>query len=168
MTLTLDVDAFPSLHPHLDPGLAGYARSALARHGASPKRFRALKTEAEESATISFGPTDDRIDTTYERETVVEHGAIVIAGLLLCAWEAKVITRVCKRGSRVDYFVGEKEGDQRWILEVSGTDFASHEARRASKRAQLRASPYRRPRSARKGSWALPDSPSLASHHWIA
>ena len=43
----------------------------------------------------------------------------------------------------MDYFVGEAPGDQRWILEVGGTDDSNHQAKRTEKRKQLEASCYR-------------------------
>ncbi len=131
-------------HPEMHPSIADFARAALGRHGASPRSFKALRDGIPHPAAVSFAPPDGRMMATYERETIVEYGAIVLAGLLLGAWESKQITRVCRRGSRVDYFVGEAPGDQRWILEVGGTDDGSHQARRTEKRKQMEDSPYRR------------------------
>jgi hypothetical protein len=143
-TVTIDVETFAARHPAMDPSLALFARAALCRHGGSPRSFRALQDGASRPATISFAAPDARTETTYERERIVEFGAIVLAGLLLSAWAGKQITRVCKRGSRVDYFVGETVDDDRWILEVGGTDDTNHQAKRTDKRQQLENSLYRR------------------------
>ncbi|WP_148314478.1 hypothetical protein [Sorangium cellulosum] len=143
-TVAMDVEAFAALHPGMHPSLALFARAALYHHGGSPRSFRALKNGASHPATISFAPPDARTASTYEREKIVEFGAIVLAGLLLSAWAGKQITRVCKRGSRVDYFVGETLDDHRWVLEVGGTDDSSHQAKRTEKRQQLEDSFYRR------------------------
>jgi hypothetical protein len=143
-TVALDVEAFAALHPEMDPSLARFARAALCRHGGAPRPFRALQDGASHPATISFAPPDARTETTYERERIVEFGAIVLAGLLLGAWAGKQITRVCKRGSCFDYFVGETADDVRWILEVGGTDDSNHQAKRTNKRQQLESSLYRR------------------------
>jgi hypothetical protein len=122
-----------------------FARAALGHHGGTPRSFKALRGDARHAAKISFAPPDERTANTYERERAVEFGAIVLAGLLLAMWEGKRITRVSKRnGSRVDYFVGEGIGDERWILEVGGTDDGNHQAKRTEKRRQLEASFYRR------------------------
>lgn len=143
-TVSFDVEAFAALHPEMDPSMAIFARAALGRHGGSPRAFRALRDGAPYPATIAFAPPDGRTESTYERETIVEFGAIVLAGLLLAAWQGKRITRVCKRGSRVDYFVGEAPDDHRWVLEVGGTDDGSHQAKRTEKRQQLENSFFRR------------------------
>src|SRR5438128_2221125 len=74
-----------------------------------------------------------------------EKGAIVLAGLLLMHFEGSRITRVVRRGSRVDYFVGTHPGDDRCIMEVGGTDHGNFTNLRAQKQAQLRESPYRLP-----------------------
>jgi hypothetical protein len=117
---------------------------ALGSQGGSPRLFSARRGDVRHEASISFAPPDARVVDTYERERHVEFGAIVLAGLLLDAWENKQITRVTKRGSRVDYFVGESPNDHRWVLEVGGTDDGSHQAKRTEKLRQLRESPYRR------------------------
>ena len=81
----------------------------------------------------------------------MEKGAIVLAGLLLASFEGKQITRVVRRGAKVDYFAGEQPGDYRWILEVSGTDADSFSSRRMEKREQLRQSLYHRPPHSKDG-----------------
>jgi hypothetical protein len=86
-----------------------------------------------------------------ERERFVELGAIVMAGLLLAYFESKQITRVVKRGARVDYFVGERQGESRWILEVGGTDEGSLASLRSDKHEQLRESHYRQPPHSKDG-----------------
>jgi len=143
--ISFDVEAFAALHPAMDPGIAMFARAALVRHGSPPHSFRALHKGAAHAARVSFAAPDGRTANTYEREKIVELGAIVLAGLLLHAWEGKQLTRVCKRGDHFDYFVGERPGDERWLLEVGGTDDSSHQAKRTEKKQQLKDSPYRRP-----------------------
>jgi hypothetical protein len=142
--IPFDVEVFAALHPAMDPGIIMFARAALSRHGGAPRSFSALRDGTACPASFSFATPDVRTEKTYEREKIVELGAIVLAGLLLHAWKGKQLTRVCKRGSRVDYFVGENPGDQRWILEVGGTDDGNHQAKRTEKRKQLEDSPYRR------------------------
>jgi hypothetical protein len=82
---------------------------------------------------------------TLQRPDFIEYGAIVLAGLVLSATEGLMITRVTRRGSRVDYFVGRQPGDQEAILEVGGTDSGSLASLRGSKQAQLRESFYAGP-----------------------
>jgi hypothetical protein len=103
------------------------------------------------AATVKFKSPHPRSAATLEREDFVEKGAIVLAGLLLTHFEGKQITRIVPRGGRIDYFVGERPGDFRWILEVSGTDVGSLEARRQKKRAQLLESFLHRPPCSRDG-----------------
>jgi hypothetical protein len=101
--IPFDVEVFAALHP----GIIMFARAALSRHGGAPRSFSALRDGTACPASFSFATPDVRTEKTYEREKIVELGAIVLAGLLLHAWKGKQLTRVCKRGSRVDYFVGE-------------------------------------------------------------
>ncbi len=100
---------------------------------------------------MEFNPPDPRSQDTLEREDFVEKGAIVMAGVVLSRFEKKQITRVTKRGTRVDYFVGEGQQDFRWILEVSGTDEGEIESLLSRKRKQLEASPYRLPPHSQDG-----------------
>lgn len=120
------------------------ARAALENEHVSPAQFAVYNKEDEFEATIQFNPADPRTKDTLERETIVEQGAIVLAGLLLSHFHGKQLTRVVGRGSRVDYFVGEAAGDQQGILEVGGTDNGSFGHRRTSKREQMEQSPYRK------------------------
>jgi hypothetical protein len=143
--VAFDVETFAALHTGMDPTLTGFARAALSLHGASPRSFRALRDGSSQLASVSFMSPDRRTEATYERERIVEFGAIVLAGLLLHEWEGKQITRVVRRGGRVDYFVGKIAGDVDWILEVGGTDSGVHQAKRSEKLQQLRDSFYRRP-----------------------
>jgi hypothetical protein len=142
--MSFDVEAFAALHSAMDPGIVMFARAALSRHGGPPRSFSALRDGVACPASFSFAAPDQRTEKTYERERMVELGAVVLAGLLLHAWEGKQLTRVCKRGSRVDYFVGDNPGEERWVLEVGGTDDGSHQAKRTEKRKQLEDSLYRR------------------------
>jgi len=102
-------------------------------------------------AKISFEPADPRSRGTLEREKFVELGAIVLAGLCLMYFERRRITRVTRRGNKVDYFVGELPGDTSHIMEVGGTDHRSFTTLRAEKHAQLRKSPYRLPPHVKDG-----------------
>ena len=108
--------------------------------------------EAEEhGATVSFQDPEPRSAFSLERERFVEVGAIVMAGLLLAHFEVKQITRVIQRGSKVDYFAGEQQGDRRWILEVGGTDEGNLASVRSDKHKQLGQSPYRLPPHSKDG-----------------
>jgi hypothetical protein len=142
--ILFDVETFAARHPAMDPGIAMFARAALGHHAELPRTFTALREGTAHPAHLSCAEPDERTKNTYERETIVELGAVVLAGLLLHRWEGKQLTRVCKRGARFDYFVGERPEDERWLLEVGGTDEGSHQAKRTEKRKQLEDSPYRR------------------------
>ncbi len=150
--IALSVEDFATLHPALNGALfAEHARVALARFHASPASLEVLRDGESAPATIQFASPDPRSVHSLAREDFVEIGAIVLAGLLLTYWEGKQITRVVRRGGRVDYFVGEGPGDERWILEVSGTDEGSLTARRNEKREQLQQSPYHQTPHSRDG-----------------
>jgi hypothetical protein len=150
---TLDVEEFARLHPALNgPLLVEHARVALAAYHASPASFQVHRGDgAALTVVVSFGNPHPLSAETLEREDFVEKGAIVLAGLLLARFEGKQITRVVRRGAKVDYFVGEQPGDYRWILEVSGTDAESFASRRLEKWEQLRKSLYHRPPHSKDG-----------------
>ena len=149
----LDVEDFARLHPALNgPLLLEHARVALAAHHASPAPFQIHRGDAATlAAAVRFGKPHPRSADTLEREDFVEKGAVVLAGLLLSQFEGKQITRVVRRGARVDYFVGEQSGDFRWIPEVSGTDAENLAARRREKAEQLRESIYYWPPHSKDG-----------------
>jgi len=150
--LAATVETFAGQHPAMDAALLlGYARVALARYHNSPADFVFCHGEEEWPATVVFDCPDPRSQDTLEREDFVEKGAIVLAGVLLQHFEGRQITRVMKRGSHVDYFVGEAPGDTRWILEVGGTDEQNFTALRNRKRRQLEGSPYRFPPHGKDG-----------------
>lgn len=152
-SITLDVEDFARLHPALNGQmLLEYARTALAAYHSTPASFLVHQGDAAlHAAAVNFGNPHPHSAITLEREDFVEKGAIVLAGLLLSHFEGKQITRVVRRGARVDYFVGEHPGDFRWILEVSGTDSESFASRRGTKRDQLRESIYHRPPYSKDG-----------------
>jgi hypothetical protein len=149
---TLSIESFAQEHPAMNPCLlVEPARVALARYHASPASFSISRDEMDCPATVEFDPPDPRSRQTLEREDFVEKGAIVMAGVVLSRFEKKQLTRVTKRGTHVDYFVGEKQQDFRWILEVSGTDEGEIGSLLARKRKQLEASPYRLPPHSKNG-----------------
>ncbi|HZF56542.1 MAG TPA: hypothetical protein VE093_48335 [Polyangiaceae bacterium] len=88
-------------------------------------------------ALVNFGRPNSRSIYTLQPKEFTEKGAVVIAGLLLHALENKVITMVTEIGDRCDYFVGDKPGDTRWLLEVSGTEHGDIRVRFDLKRSQL-------------------------------
>jgi hypothetical protein len=139
------ISSFAGAHPGLNADLfEEYARVALSRYHRSPATLTFCVGEDNYPACVEFDLPDPRSEASLEREKFVEHGAIVLAGILLQTFEHKQITRVVGRGTRVDYFVGERTGDFRWILEVGGTDQGGFESLRRTKRQQLEKSPYRR------------------------
>ena len=142
---SFDVETFAARHPGMPPSLAIFARAALGFHGGSPRSFRALRGDVERPASVAFAAPDARTSAGFQREPIVEYGAVVLAGLLLSVWEGKQLTRVVQRGTRVDYFVGDATGDERWVIEVGGTDGQRHAATRTAKRKQLDESLYRKP-----------------------
>jgi hypothetical protein len=142
--ISVAISSFAGAHPGLNADLFDeYVRVALSRFQTSPAPFTFCVGEANYPACVEFAPPDPRSALSLEREKFVEHGAILMAGLMLQTFEHKQITRVVGRGKRVDYFVGEQAGDFRWILEVGGTDQGSFESLRRTKRQQLEQSPYR-------------------------
>jgi hypothetical protein len=145
-TVQLTIETFFTQHPAMNGDLlVEPARAALVKHHTSPASFQLHHGPKTHSAKVNFEEPDPRSSNTLEREDIVEKGAIVMAGLLLTRFQKKQITRVMARGSRVDYFVGEKPGDFRWILEVSGTDSGNINSLRGQKREQLLESHYRQP-----------------------
>jgi hypothetical protein len=145
-TLELSVEEFSEKHPALNPLLlVEHARVVLARYHRSPASFRVHYDEHEHNAAVSFRDPDHRSLATLEQEDFVEKGAIVMAGLALNSLAGKQITRVVRRGTKVDYFVGEAPDDFRWILEVGGISQGNLAAKRREKREQLKQSIYRTP-----------------------
>jgi hypothetical protein len=148
----LVIEDFQKHHPALNALLLmEHARVALAKYHAPPASFQLHRGTEKVAANVAFGSSHPSSATTLEREDFVEKGAIVMAGLLLAHFEGKQITRVVRRRGRVDYFVGERPDDERWILEVSGTDEGSLTSRRHEKQAQLQESVYYRPPYSRDG-----------------
>ncbi len=144
--LDVTVESFGREHPEMDPALlVPHVRVALAKYHQSPANFDFHRgRDAACSAHVRFESPDPRSAATLEREDFVEKGAIVMAGVLLVVFEEKQITRVTKRGAKVDYFVGDRPGDIRWIMEVGGTDESSLTGLRRKKRMQFEQSPFRR------------------------
>jgi IS4 transposase len=99
---------------------------------------------------------------------IVEHAAIVMSGLLLAEMHGKQLTRVVKRGLRVDYFVGDAPGDFSAIIEVGGTDKGNVAALRTAKHGQLMKSPLRAAPHWKAGFVAVtrfaPDAVSVLDH----
>jgi hypothetical protein len=151
--IALVLEDFLKYHPALNGLLLlEPARVALAKYHSSPARFQIQYGSETMMASVSFELPDPRSANTLEREDFIEKGAIVMAGLLLAHFEGKQITVVLPaRGGHIDYFVGERPSDCRWILEVSGTDQGSLESRRKEKREQLKASVYHRPPRSKDG-----------------
>jgi hypothetical protein len=144
--VSLAVEDFDKYHPAMNSILVvEAARVALAKYHVSPASFQLHQGAKTDPAIIHFKNPDPRSRETLEREDIVEKGAIVMAGLHLAHSERKQITRVVPRGGRIDYFVGERAEDFRWILEVSGTDSGNLESLRGRKREQLQDSYYRKP-----------------------
>jgi hypothetical protein len=142
--IAVTIETFAEQHPAMNAELLlEPARVALARYHASPADFAFCHDEEECPAKVTFDLPDPRSENTLEREDFVEKGAIVVAGMLLQQFERKQITRVLRRGDHVDYFVGDFDGDTRWILEVGGTDEQSFAGLRNRKRRQLEGSHYR-------------------------
>lgn len=140
------VEQFATQNPLMSPEpLVPTARAALSKHHQSPATMIVQHASHSGTLTVAFAQPDPRVHDTIERQRIVEHGAIVIAGLLLNHLENKQLVKVSLRGSKVDYFAGEGPGDLRWVLEVGGTDNGSLEGLRTKKREQLAQSPLRRP-----------------------
>jgi len=139
------VERFLEDHPAMHDSLVAFARAALAFENGSPCEHALHHVGTAYNAATHFGIADPKVANTYQREVIVEYGAVVIAGLILHKLQNLRLTRVTRRGSRVDYFVGTNPGDQLGILEVSGTDEGRPEDRIKTKRGQLLESPYRKP-----------------------
>jgi hypothetical protein len=141
----LDIEKFPAAHREMLPDVLMHpARAALERYHHSPAAFTIRIDANHVDATVRFAPADPRTVLTMERPRIVEHAAIVMAGVLLTKFHRKAITRVLRRGERVDYYVGKNPGEVTEILEVGGTDEGGIDALREKKHAQLGASPLRR------------------------
>jgi hypothetical protein len=143
--IELTVESFGEEHPGLNPLLlVEHARVALTKYHRSPADFEFHHGDTETcSAQVHFRGPDPRSEGTLEREDFVEKGAIVLAGMLLTRFEGKRITRVVARGTHVDYFVGERPQDFRWVMEIGGTDEGGLASLRSRKRQQLQQSLYR-------------------------
>ena len=150
--LELDVETFPADHPAIrGQMLTEYARAALGAHGGSPCSLNAHCRDSIRPALISFRPPDPRSHDTVQRPVIVEFGAVVIGGQLIRATEGLQITRVARRGDRIDYFLGQQRGDEGTLLEVSGTDKGSLDDLGHRKQRQLLESFYARPPFSRPG-----------------
>lgn len=148
----LDVDRFGPNNPELNPDLfVEHTRVALSKFHQSPAEVSLHIDREHFLGRIRFRNPDPRSNVSLQRPDFIECGAIVIAGLILNHFERKQLTRVVPRGTRVDYFVGEKPGDMRWILEVGGTDEQSLESIREKKTCQMRESCYRYPPYSKDG-----------------
>ena len=143
--------------------LPAFARSALG-HEPSPRDHALRHLGEAHAARTHFNAADPKIADTYQREDIIEYEAIVVAGLILSELQQLRLTRVTRRGSRVDYFLGTTPGDQAAVLEVSGTDNGSLADRLAGKRRQVEQSFYRSPPFSMRGFVAVTHfSPPLAS-----
>lgn len=153
-THILSIEGLGAQHPHLNPDLLiESARVALAWDHTSPARFAFERPGAarDEAAEVAFERPDPRSEATYERERLVEFGAVVLAALQL-ELEGRQITRVVpRRGWHFDYFVGDAAQPEASILEVGGTYAGEFRALLQRKEAQLRDSPYRRPPHSKPG-----------------
>jgi hypothetical protein len=109
--LELDIETFGERIPALNPALfLEPTRSAFADHHTSPATIRIYYNGLDREALVRFQEPDPRTSATLERETIVEFGAILMAGLLLRELEGKRIDRVAGRGQHVDYFLGDVDG----------------------------------------------------------
>ena len=143
---SMSVDDFAAQHPAINAVLfVEPARAAFALHHESPAEIVILQGDTSLRGFVRWSAPDPRTCSSMERPRIIEHGAIVMAGLMLSRFEGKQITRVCERRSHVDYFVGDAGSEKRWILEVSGTEDGSMAALRARKHEQIRRSRYQRP-----------------------
>ena len=141
--LHVDVEAFGAQHPGLNERLLlEPARVALARHGTSPRPMDFVVQQKPSRGTVAFAPPDPRSADTLQHEQFTELGAVVMAGLLLHARLAMQITRVTRRGSRVDYFVGRSPGAQEGVMEVKGRHDEMVEALASRASVQLSKSIY--------------------------
>ncbi len=144
--IRLQIDEFGHRNPGLNPlFFLEAARTALAHHHpSSPAVFRVTTWRAEQlELEVHFASPDPRSAQSMGREHFIEFGAIALAGLLLPHLEGKQITRVTRRRDRVDYFLGVKPGDFRWILEVGGMSRGTPFGLLRRKREQLLQSPLR-------------------------
>ncbi len=144
--LSVDVERFGRQNPCIQgSALMEAAREALGVHHESPARMDAALPEGERRLLVAFAPADHRTGRTYERQRVVEDGAVVIAGLVLNERGLRIQRVTETRGGHFDYFVGERAAGPWSLLEVSGTDDQPVEARAREKLDRLMGSTYRKP-----------------------
>lgn len=143
--MDLDVEMFGRQNPAMDAqALVPHARAAHGEHGTSPRELAlGLDDEPSVRARALFATPNPQTSNTFQRPTIVEYGAVVMAGLILNATKGLQFVRASLRGSRVDYFAGVTTAKEESIVEVSGTDDESLNALLRRKRVQLLESPYR-------------------------
>jgi hypothetical protein len=141
----LQLEAFGTMHADLLQGsfFVDAGRAALAHHHRSPVPLRISGTAtSDRTRLLHFYLPDPRHVRSFQRERIVEDGAIAMAGLVL-ALEDRRLLRVTRRGSHVDYFFGASNAKTTLgVVEISGTDRRSIETCYREKLIQARRSPY--------------------------
>src|SRR5712692_463220 len=86
---------------------------------------------------------DQRINS-YQEHILTEHATLGLACILLTRHTNLRISEVCRRGERVDYWIGNAKVRKRFVLEVGGQQSGSLEALSTEKTKQLRQNPWGR------------------------
>jgi hypothetical protein len=81
---------------------------------------------------------------TYQEHILTEHATLGLACVLLTRHTDFRISEVCRRGDRVDYWIGDSKKRKRFVLEVGGEQGGSLEGLANEKTTQLRGNPWHR------------------------
>lgn len=83
----------------------------------------------------------NQVINTYQDPVITEFATLGLSCILLHERASLEITEVCRRGEKVDYWLGDRE----LLLEVSGQAAGNLESLRDQKAMQLRANPFEKP-----------------------
>ena len=97
--------------------------------------------EATGTLDVSWQGIDDdyrRCVNTYQDPVLTELATLGLSCMLIQHRAGGEITEVCRRGDKVDYWIGEKE----YLLEVSGQKSGNLDILRDNKASQLLSNPF--------------------------
>lgn len=103
-------------------------------------RDAALK-EATGTLDVAWKGIDDdyqRCVNTYQEPVLTEFATLGLSCVLVELRAGAEITEVCRRGEKVDYWIGDRE----YLLEVSGQKTGNLDALRDEKATQLLSNPF--------------------------
>lgn len=112
------------------------AATALAHYHDSPVDL-GVHVQPMALVCLSWSPRVTSLTCVLQRSLILELGACMVAFVVAGCVLKRKVTRVTKRGTGPDYWIGEEVGDLHELLEVSGTDNKDPHARIREKEANL-------------------------------